>query len=309
MKVLVTGGAGFIGSNVVDKLISNNYTVCVIDNLSTGKIDNLNPDARFYNCDITNSEALRLIFEIEKPEVVYHFAAQIEVQNSLKEPAFDANSNIIGTINILECCKKCNIKKIIYPSSAAVYGDPKYLPVDEKHPIEPISFYGISKHTPEHYIQVFCSLYDIKYTIFRYSNVYGIRQDFKGEGGVVSRFIDKFLNNVSPIIFGDGEQTRDFIYVRDIATANLLALSNGDNMIMNISNNFPITVNDLAKTIKKILNSEVEVVYKEARKGDIFHSYLDNTLTKKVLGWGAEYDFENGIRETINYYRNLFYEG
>ena len=197
MKIVVTGGAGFIGSNVVDELISNNHEVCVVDNLSTGKIDNLNDKARFYKYDITNADALKLIFKIGRPEVVYHFAAQIDVNTSLKKPAFDANVNIEGTINVLECCRKYEVKKIIYPSSAAVYGNPEYLPVDEKHPIEPISFYGISKHTPEHYIKTFCSLYGIKYTIFRYSNVYGIRQDPKGEGGVVSIFI----NLIGPVSY------------------------------------------------------------------------------------------------------------
>ncbi|MZK52735.1 NAD-dependent epimerase/dehydratase family protein [Clostridium beijerinckii] len=306
MKVLVTGGAGFIGSNVVDELISSNYEVCIIDNLSTGKVDNLNSKAVFYKCDIINVEALKLIFEIERPEVVYHFAAQIDVQNSLKKPAFDADINIIGTINILECCRKYEVKKIIYPSSAAVYGNPKYLPVDEEHPIEPISFYGISKHTPEHYIKTFCSLYNIKYTIFRYSNVYGIRQDPKGEGGVISMFIDRFLNNRAPVIFGDGEQTRDFIYVKDVAKANVLALRNGDNKIINISTNVLVTVNELFKTMKRIFNSDVDVIYKKSRQGDILHSSLNNMLAREYLGWNAEYDFENGVRETINYYKNLF---
>ena len=306
MKIVVTGGAGFIGSNVVDELISNKHEVCVIDNLSTGTIDNLNDKAKFYKYDITNIDILKLIFEIERPEVVYHFAAQIDVQTSLKKPAFDANINIVGTINVLECCRKYEVKKIIYPSSAAVYGNPKYLPVDEKHPIDPISFYGISKYTPEHYIKIFCSLYSIKYTIFRYSNVYGIRQDPKGEGGVVSVFIDKFLNNESLVIFGEGEQTRDFIYVKDIAKANLLALNCGDNMILNISTNIPITVNELYETMKNIFNSDVKAVYKEPRQGDILHSSLDNKLATEFLQWKIQYKFENGVSETIAYYKDLY---
>ncbi|RII35759.1 NAD-dependent epimerase/dehydratase family protein [Clostridium chromiireducens] len=306
MKVVVIGGAGFIGSNIVDELVNNNYEVCVIDNLSTGRIENLNDKARFYKCDITNIDALKLVFQIEEPEVVYHFAAQIDVQTSLIKPGFDANINIIGTINVLECCRKYEVKKIVYPSSAAVYGNPEYLPVDEKHPVEPISFYGISKHTPEHYIKTFCNLCDIRYTIFRYSNVYGMRQDPKGEGGVVSIFIDKFLNNKLPVIYGSGEQTRDFIYVKDIAKANLLALSKGDNKIVNISTNVPVTVNRLFQTMKDIFESDVEVIHKQSRQGDILHSYLDNTLAREFLGWNPEYDFENGIRETIEYYKKLY---
>lgn len=306
MKILVTGGAGFIGSNVVDELINNKHEVCIIDNLSTGKLENLNENATFYKNDITNVDALKLIFEIEEPEVVFHFAAQIDVQTSLKKPVFDANNNIIGTLNVLECCRIFNAKKIIYPSSAAVYGNPEYLPVDEKHRVDPISFYGISKHTPEHYIKSFCDLYNIKYTIFRYSNVYGIRQDPKGEGGVVSVFINKFLNNESPTIFGDGKQTRDFIYVKDIANANLLALSRGDNEIINISTNIPVTVNELFETMKKLFDSNIKVVYGEKRQGDILHSHLNNDLAKEMLKWNIEYNLESGIRETVEYYKVLF---
>lgn len=306
MKILVTGGAGFIGSNVVDELINHKHEVCIVDDLSSGKIRNLNKKARFYKCNIMNIDALRLIFEIERPEIVYHFAAQIDVQTSLKKPAFDASSNIIGTINILECCQKFSIKKVIYPSSAAVYGNPNYLPIDEKHIVDPISFYGISKHTPEHYIRVMCNLYNIKYTIFRYSNVYGIRQDTKGEGGVVSIFIDKFLNNKAPIIFGNGEQTRDFIYIKDIVKANLLALNKGNNEIINISTNVPVTVNQLFKVIKKVFNSNLEAIYEPPRQGDILYSYLSNSLARKSLKWCAKYSLEIGIRETIEYYKDIY---
>lgn len=306
MKILVVGGAGFIGSNVVDELVNYKHEVCVVDNLSTGKIENLNDKARFYKCNITNVDALKLIFEIEKPEVVYNFAAQIDVQISLQKPEFDANINILGTINILECCKSFDVKKIIYPSSAAVYGNPKYLPIDENHIVDPISFYGISKHTPEHYIKTFCNLYNMKYTIFRYSNVYGIRQDPKGEGGVVSIFIDKFLKNQSPTIFGDGGQTRDFIYVKDIANANLLALSRGDNEIINISTNISVTVNELFETMKKLFNSNLKVVYGEKRQGDILHSYLNNDLAKEDLSWHPKYSLKTGIGETVEYYKKVF---
>lgn len=306
MKVLVTGGAGFIGSNVVEELINSHHQVLVVDNLSTGKIDNVHDEAGFYKCDITNIDALELIFKIERPEIVYHFAAQIDIQTSLKEPNYDAKINIVGTINLLECCRKYGVKKVIYPSSAAVYGNPRYLPIDENHPIEPISFYGISKHTPEHYIKTFCSLYNIKYTIFRYSNVYGIGQEPKGEGGVISIFIDKFLKNEPPVIFGDGEQMRDFIYVKDIAKGSLLALTRGDNKILNLSTNIPITINKLFEIMRKAFTSEVKPVYSDIRQGDILHSYLNNFSAKESLGWDVEYDFENGVMETINHYKNLF---
>ncbi|WP_097027917.1 NAD-dependent epimerase/dehydratase family protein [Clostridium peptidivorans] len=305
MRILVTGGAGFIGSHIVDELVKLNHQVSIVDNLSTGSEENLNKNARFYKCDITNKETLRLVFELEKPEIVIHHAAQIDVQTSLKKAAFDAKVNIRGTINVLECCKEVKTRKIIYPSSAAVYGDPKYLPVDEEHPINPISFYGISKHTPEHYIKVYSELYGIKYTIFRYSNVYGERQGAKGEGGVVSIFIDKFLAKEVPSIFGDGEQTRDFIYVKDVAKANLLALDKGDNEILNISTNTQVSVNKLFEIMREIFVVKIVPVYKEVRDGDIEHSYLDNTRAKEIINLKNEYELQEGLEETVKYYMNL----
>lgn len=306
MKVLVTGGAGFIGSNVVDLFISEGNDVIVVDNLSQGKIENVNNGARFYKCDILEMDKLEVIFTTEQPEVVIHNAAQIDVQASLKKPSMDAEINIKGTINILECCRKFEVRKIIYPSSAAVYGDPKYLPVDEEHEVNPISFYGISKHTPEHYIKTYAELYNIKYTIFRYANVYGIRQDPKGEGGVISIFIDKFLSNKVPIIFGDGEQTRDFIYVKDIARANLAALNNGDNSICNISTQTQISVNQLVKTMKDVFESDLEAIHEEERCGDIKDSSLKNDKAENLLQWAPKYSLENGLRETCEYYRNIY---
>lgn len=306
MKVLITGGAGFIGSNVVDLFISEGHDVIVVDNLSQGKIENLNNCARFYKCDILDMDKLEVIFTTEQPEVVIHNAAQIDVQVSLKKPSIDSEINIKGTINILECCRKFEVKKIIYPSSAAVYGDPKYLPVDEEHEVNPISFYGISKHTPEHYIKTYSELYDIKYTIFRYANVYGIRQDPKGEGGVISIFVDKFLNGEKPVIFGDGEQTRDFIYVKDIARANLAALNNGDNIICNISTQTQISVNHLVDVMKDIIGSDLEAIYKEKRCGDIKDSSLKNKKACALLGWSPEYSLEEGLRDTCEYYSELY---
>lgn len=305
MNILVTGGAGFIGSNIVDELIKIGHTVSVVDNLSIENEKNINKYAIFYMCDIRNKEMLDLVFKIEKPEVVIHNAAQIDIQTSIKKPELDANINIIGTINVLECCTKYNVRKIIYPSSAAVYGNPNYLPVDEKHPIRPISFYGISKHTPEHYIKAYCELNNIDYTIFRYANVYGIRQDPKGEGGVVSIFMSKFLNGEAPIIFGDGEQTRDFIYVKDIVKANILALNKADNEILNISTGVKTSVNELFNIMKDIFNSDKTPVYKEMRKGDILHSYLDNNFAMDKLNWNVRYDVGEGLEETIKHYINF----
>jgi UDP-glucose 4-epimerase len=219
MKVLVTGGAGFIGSNLVDRLIEKKYEVVIIDNLSTGKKEHINKNATFYKADISSNE-IEDIFKKENINIVIHTAAQIDVQKSINDPIYDCKNNIIGTLNILEACKKHKIEKLVYSSSAAVYGQPDYLPVDEEHPINAMSGYGISKHTPEHYINMYSDIYGLNASILRYSNVYGPRQDPKGEGGVISIFVDKMLNNEEPIIYGDGEQTRDFIYVIYCFTAH-----------------------------------------------------------------------------------------
>lgn len=305
MRILVTGGAGFIASHIVDKLIKLKHHVCIVDNLFAGKEDNINDKATFYKCDITEMEKLKIVFEVEKPEVVIHHAAQIDIQASIKNPVFDAEVNIIGTINILECCREFGVRKIIYPSSAAVYGKPKYLPVEENNEVDPISFYGISKHTPEHYIKSYAQLYGFTYSIFRYANVYGERQNPKGEGGVVSIFVDKLLNNQTPFIFGNGEQTRDFIYVKDIAEANILALYKGDNEIMNISSNKATTVNEVFMLISNITGGNVEAIYKDIRKGDIEHSYLNNDKARKKLGWKVRFKLEDGLREMVQYYKKV----
>ncbi|HHW58009.1 MAG TPA: SDR family oxidoreductase [Clostridia bacterium] len=302
MKVLVTGGAGFIGSHIVDLLIENGYEVVIVDNLSTGKEEFINKKAVFYKKDITDDD-LYEIFEKEKPDYVIHQAAQIDVQRSIDDPVFDAKVNILGTVNLLESCRKSGIKKVIYASSAAVYGNPEYLPIDEGHRINPISSYGISKHTAEHYFEVYSQLYDLKYTILRYANVYGIRQDPKGEGGVISIFTDKMLKGERPVIFGDGNQTRDFVYVKDVAKANLLALERGDNEVVNISTGKPTSINELVEIMNKIMNTSLKPIYTEPRKGDIMHSYLDNKKALDVLGWRPEYSLEDGLKETIEYYK------
>lgn len=302
MRVLVTGGCGFIGSHIADMLAAQGNEVAVVDNLCTGNIGNLNPEAKFFKIDITSKE-LRDVFEAVKPEVVYHEAAQIDIQKSIKDTVFDTTVNIVGTVNLLECCRDYGVKKIIYASSAAVYGNPQYLGVDEDHPVNPISFYGISKHTPEHYIKTFSDLYGLRYTILRYANVYGVRQDPKGEGGVVSIFLDRLLKGQASVIFGDGEQTRDFIYVKDIAAANLAALDNGDGEIVNVSTNLPVTVNELYRQMRSILDSSLEADYGPERKGDILHSYLNNEKACSLLDWKPRYSLEQGLRETVEYYK------
>ncbi|NFJ21129.1 NAD-dependent epimerase/dehydratase family protein [Clostridium botulinum] len=303
MKILVTGGAGFIGSNLVDKLISMGNDVCIIDNLSTGNINNVNKKARLYINDILDSNIAN-IFKKEKFDIVYHFAAQIDVQKSIKDPMFDSNVNICGTVNILKSCVDYGVKKIIYPSSAAVYGQPEYLPIDEKHRVKPISSYGLSKYTPEEYIRSFSELYNLDYTIFRYANVYGIRQDPKGEGGVVSIFMDRLFKNYPLCIFGDGKALRDYIYVEDVVNVNIAALYNGSRNLFNIGTGVYTTVKDLAKMMIDTMKVQSHIEYQEARKGDIEKSYFNIEKAKVELKWEPKYNLQKGLIKTINYYKD-----
>ncbi len=304
MKILVTGGAGFIASHIVDKLIEKQHEVVIIDNLSTGKFKNINPKAKFYKEDIINKNNISTIYKKESPEIIIHLAAQIDVQKSLKSPSEDALINIVGTINLLECCRDYGVKKIIYASSAAEYGEPNELPITTNHPANPISFYGISKHTPTHYIKVFSQLYGIKYTILRYSNVYGIRQDPRGEGGIISIFIDKYLKGETPVVYGDGEQTRDFIYVDDVAEANMAVLTSGDNKIFNVSLNQSVSINELIKIFNIVTDKKQNVKYLPERKGDIKHCKLDNYGIINETNWFPRFLLLEGIRVTYNYYLN-----
>jgi len=300
MTILVTGGAGFIGSNIVDELLNNNHNVIVIDNLSTGKKENINSKVEFFELDI-RSKKISKVFKSHDIDFVFHLAAQIDVNQSIENPCFDADNNINGSINILKNCRANNIKKVIYSSSAAVYGIPNYLPIDENHFVSPISPYGISKHTPEHYLMIYNKLYGLNYTILRYSNVYGPRQTTSGEGGVISIFIDRMLSNKNPVIFGDGEQTRDFIYVEDVVQANISALNKGKNEILNISNSTKTSVNEIVTIINNKLDRNIKPVYKDKRSGDILHSVLDNKKAKKKLAWSPNYNINMGIEKALDY--------
>ncbi|MBB3108741.1 UDP-glucose 4-epimerase [Paenibacillus phyllosphaerae] len=299
-KVIVTGGAGFIGSHIVDKLIRLGHQVLVVDNLSTGRLSNLNQGALFRRMDI-NDDRLSDVFTAFRPEVVIHHAAQVSVAHSMKNPLLDAKVNIMGTINVLEACQRSGAGKIIYASSAAVYGKPERAVIDEDHALNPMSFYGISKHTPEHYIETYAELIGLEYTIFRYSNVYGGRQDAHGEGGVVSIFTDRLLSNEKCLIFGDGEQTRDFIYVKDIVEANIAAMTRGSGLIMNISNNTSTTVNELLRTMCELLGKPFSPTYMPSRPGDIKDSMLDNSRARRELGWAPGCTLQVGLEETLHY--------
>ncbi len=304
MKVLVTGGVGFIGSWLVKKLIDKNYDVIVVDNLSTGKKENLNEKAVFYDLDITNYSVLDEIFEIEKPEIVLHLAANPMLRKSLEDPIYDANVNILGTISVLECCRKNNIKKIIYTSTGgARVGEPEYLPVDEKHPLNPCSPYGISKHSAEHYIWTYNQLYGLDYLIFCFGNVYGPRDD-PNTNRLIPSFIDKIIKGEAPKIFGDGNQTRDFIYVIDLADFIIESMNkNPKHKLFHLANGKQISVNEVSKLLKEISSSDIEFEHIEAIKGEVRDIVLDINLARKELGWNPKTNIENGLRETWNWFQ------
>ncbi len=301
MKVLVTGGAGFIGSHLVDRLIKEDHKVVVIDNLSTGKKENLNPKARFYQIDIQDPE-IPQIFQKEKPEVVFHFAAQIDVRKSVKDPMSDAKVNILGSLNLLGNCKKYKVKKFIFASSVGVYGEPKTLPVKENHPLNPIAPYPVTKLAIEKYLNYF-QTQGLDFLSLRYSNIYGPRQSSGGEGGVVAIFIDKILKGERPIIFGNGEQTRDFLYVDDAVKAAILALNAPSSSIYNVGTNKEITINDLLELLSKILKVKVKPIFQSLRQGEIIKSRVDYSKAKKELNWQPKYNLEEGLKETVKWFR------
>jgi UDP-glucose 4-epimerase len=303
MKVLVSGGAGFIGANIVNQLVADGIKTVVIDNLSNGQRHLVNESARFYELDIRDSN-LEEVFFRERPDYVIHQAAQVNVQKSLENPAYDAEINLLGTVNILQCCAEFGVKKLIYASSAAVYGDPVYLPVDEHHPTQPISFYGASKYASELYIQIFARIHNLKYTILRYSNVYGGRQ-LQAEGGVISAFLDKLINGDSPIVFGDGSQTRDFIFVRDVVSANIAALSHGDNEIVNISCNAQHSLTEIVSMLNHCMQTEIASQFLPRNPGDILHSYLSNEKAQRNLGWSPAWDLRRGLEDVVAFYGQL----
>ncbi|MEW6296006.1 MAG: NAD-dependent epimerase/dehydratase family protein [Candidatus Diapherotrites archaeon] len=309
MRVLVTGGAGFIGSHTADLLIEENYDTVIADNLSTGRKENINPKAKFYKSNITNFRALKKVFGRERIDSVIHLAAQINVRNSLADPFFDAKTNILGSLNVLECCRKFKIKKIVYSSSGgAVYGEPKRIPVKENHPIKPLSPYAVSKYCVEQYLQEYHHNYGLEFAVLRYGNVFGPRQDPRGEAGVTAIFIERMLANERPKIFGSGEQTRDFVFVKDVAKANLLALQKKTkSRTYNIGTRKEKSVNEIFRELKKMLKFKGNAVKEKSVPGEIKRIALDCSLAKKELRWKPETPFKKGLKETIEWHRKKNY--
>jgi UDP-glucose 4-epimerase len=303
MKILVTGGAGFIGSNVADDYVNAGHEVAIVDNLSTGKEENINPKVKFYNIDLLDIETLEFAFRDFKPDIVNHHAAQIDVRKSLEDPASNADTNIIGSINLFELSINYGVKRIIFSSTGgALYGEPKDLPASEDTLIEPLSPYGVAKYCVENYLNYFKRLYGIERVILRYANVYGPRQDPLGEAGVVAIFTGKILKGETPIIYGDGNQTRDYIYVSDVVRANVLALE-GKEGIFNIGTGRETSVNGLIGIFSKVLGREINSEYASPRKGEVYQISLDGEMAKKELSFEPKYSVEEGIRKTIDWYR------
>ncbi|MEH7247784.1 NAD-dependent epimerase/dehydratase family protein [Neobacillus niacini] len=302
MKILITGGAGFIGLHLVEKLLKEKIDVVIVDNLSSGIRERIPESAAFYEVSIEDL-SIEKIFAMEKPDYVVHLAAQVSVQVSMKNPLGDCLANIAGTINLLQNCVKYNVKKFIFASSAAVYGEPAYLPIDEDHPQQPISFYSLSKQTSEQYIRLYAKHFALNYSILRFANVFGPGQNSHGEAGVISIFLHSIFEQTPPIIYG-GEQTRDFVYVKDVADGIYSALHNGRNRTYNISTNTETKINELLTLMLKKANTNLTPVIKTQREGDIGQSRLDNTQALTELHWVPRYSLDRGLQETIDIYTN-----
>jgi len=299
LKVLITGGAGFIGSHLAEKLIAEDYSVFIIDNLSTGNKANLPSQAKFYQKNIQHPSLIDLFTKIQ-PQIVFHLAAASRVSSSNQDVL---NSNIIGTYNVLNCSKKVKVKQVIFTSSAAVYGQSKKFPIKENFPTKPISVYGLSKLTGELYCQFFQSYFTS--TILRLANIYGPRQDSSAEGGVVAIFIKNLLKNKKSSIYGNGQQTRDFVYVQDVVNAMLLALKDNKSNIYNLSSNQEISVINLLKQTAELLNKKLDFNFQPVRQGGIKKSLLDNSLVKQQLNWQPQTSLKQGLTQTIKYFQSL----
>ncbi len=302
MKILVTGGAGFIGSNIVDAYVAQGHSVWVIDDESSGNPKQVNKKARYARINVTDKKKAEALFKKVRFDVVNHHAAQIDVRRSVLDSEFDAKVNILGLLNMLNLCVKYRVKKFLFSASGGtVYGECKR-PADESFPEVPLSPYGVAKLASEKYIQAYASLHGLKYTIFRYANVYGPRQDPHGEAGVVAIFSQRLLKGEQISIFGDGQQRRDFVYVGDVARANVLALKKGDNQIVNIGTRVETSVNQLYETMAGILYVDKKALHKPARKGELFRSVLNVNKAKRVLGWAPQVSIRKGLAETINFF-------
>jgi UDP-glucose 4-epimerase len=308
LKILITGGAGFIGSHITDALISAKHTVTVLDNLSSGRRENLSPNVQFVQGDIRDRSLIDRLFQEHKFEIINHHAAQMDVRKSVEDPVFDAETNIIGSINLLEASVKYSVARFIFASTGgAIYGEQEYYPADENHPTNPESPYGAAKRSIELYLHYYKKVHGLQHTIFRYANVYGPRQDPQGEAGVVSIFANALLQDKQCTIFGTGSQTRDYVFVGDLVRAHLSALENKmGSETFNISTGIETSVNDLFAMLSEILTEkEAKAIYAHARKGELERSVCSYQKAEKMLGWKPEIKLRDGLKKTVEYFQAI----
>lgn len=303
MKILVTGGAGFIGSHLVDALIERGDEVVVVDNLSTGCRENVNPQTKLYELNI-GDQGLAEVFDLERPDIICHHAAQIDLRRSVTEPLFDAQENILGSLNVIVNSVHYGVTKFIYASSGgAIYGEPQSLPVDENHPINPVSQYGVSKHTVEHYLHLYALQYGVNYVVLRYANVYGARQNPFGEAGVVAIFARQMLGGKQPAIFGPGNKTRDYTHVSDVVAANLLAMERGTNAICNIGTGVETSDQEIFDAVAEAVGYDDPPLYTSVRPGEVQRMCLDWSRAEQELGWHPKLSLKEGITKTVDYFK------
>ncbi len=305
MRILITGGAGFIGSHVVDALVAANaHDLAVVDDLSSGKRERVGSSVRFHHADIRNADEVRLVMDRERPEVLMHLAAQMDVRKSVAEPAFDAEVNIGGFLNLIEAGRQKGLKRVIFASTGgAIYGEQEQFPCDELHRCRPLSPYGVSKLAAEAYLFVYKMQYGIDYAALRYSNVYGPRQDAHGEAGVVAIFCGRMIDNRSCTIYGDGEQTRDYIYVGDVVRANLAALNAGSSGAFNIGTGLETSVNQLFRSLAGIAGSDIAPTFAAKRPGEQQRSVISPARAASELGWRPEVTLEEGLKRTFESFK------
>jgi len=303
MRILITGGAGFIGSHVQDRYVDLGHEVTVLDNFATGRREYLNPRARLVEGDITDEKLVGEVFERGKFDLVSHLAAQINVRRSFDDPVHDCHVNVIGTLHVLKAMIDRKVPKIVFASTGgAIYGDPEVLPADESTPLKPGSPYAVGKLTCENYIRNLSDLYGFGYTIFRYANVYGPRQIAKGEAGVVAIFTERMLEGKPPVIFGSGENTRDYVFIADVVEANAIALGADVSGVFNIGCGVETNVHEVYDAISRAFGSGAVKAQTGPAVPEVGRIALDCGLAQKVLGWRPKFDFKTGVRETVRSY-------
>jgi UDP-glucose 4-epimerase len=306
MKILITGGAGFIGSHVVDRYLQDGHEVVVLDNLVTGNRRNLNPRARFVELDIRDRSGVEQLFAAERFEVLNHHAAQMDVRKSTEDPLYDAEVNVLGSLNLIINAARHGVRKVIYVSTGgAVYGEPQRIPVEENDAINPECPYGISKHTVEHYLYLWSLLYKLDFTVLRYPNVYGPRQNPRGEAGVISIFAALMLDDKTPTVFGDGKQLRDYVFVTDIVEANVRALSRGGGEIINLGSEVGTSVLELFDWLKPLTGFNRAAQFAPSRPGEICQIYLSGRKAGQLLDWRPAISVAEGLRQTVAWLKQV----